>query len=76
MEPGPFEIVKRIRLPKYIADGEYLIDLDLHQPMVQDFFCAPGCMILHIGGYYEQFARSLRLNEGGFIGLESVSHSN
>jgi lipopolysaccharide transport system ATP-binding protein len=71
VKPGQFEIVKQIRLPKYLADGDYIIDLDLHQPMVQDFFCARGCMALHIEGYYEKFARSLRLNEGGFIGLES-----
>ena len=72
IEPGPLEIVKHIRLPKYMADGDYMVDLDLHQPMTQDFFCAPKCMILRIEGYYEQFARSLRLNETGFIGLESI----
>ena len=36
----PFEIIKHIRLPKYLADGDYLLDLDLHQPLIQDYFCS------------------------------------
>ena len=69
--PGLFSIEKRIRLPKYIADGEYLIDLDLHQPMSQDFLRARGCMRLRVEGFYEPYARPLYLSEEGFLGLES-----
>ena len=71
IDPGAFEIRKRISLPKYLADGDYLIDLDLHQPMTQDYFCARNCMRLEIKGFYEQFARPLYLSKEGFIGLES-----
>ena len=71
LKPGPFEIVKRIRLPKYMANGNYIIDLDLYQPSAQDFFCARSCATLHIEGFYDPYARSLILRNEGFIGLES-----
>ncbi len=71
VSPGLFEIEKRIRLPKYIADGEYLVDLELHQPMMQDFFRARSCMRLDIKGFYDQYARPLYLTQEGFCGLES-----
>lgn len=73
IQPGPFEVRKRIRLPKYIADGDYIIDLDLHQPMFQDFFCARRCCYLHIEGFYDEFARPIYLLEEGFLGLETNS---
>ena len=69
--PGPFEIRKHIHLPKYLADGDYIIDLDLHQPMTQDFFQARNCMRLEIKGFYEQYARPLYLAQEGLIGLIS-----
>ena len=71
LSPGPFEIVRRIRLPKYIANGDYLIDLDLNQPLTQDFFRARGCMSLHIEGFYDPYCHPLILRRDGFIGLES-----
>ena len=66
---GPFEIVKHIRLPKYMADGDYLTDLVLQQPYVQDFFVATNCLTLHIDGFYDTFARPMWLNDDGFLGL-------
>ena len=69
--PGPFEICKRIRLPKYFANGDYIIDLDLYQPSTQDFFRARGCLSLHVEGFYDSFARPLLLGINGIIGLES-----
>ncbi len=71
LSPGPFEIVKRIRLPKYIANGDYLIDLGLNQPLTQDFFRAGSCMSLHIEGFYDPYCHPLILRRDGFIGLES-----
>ena len=70
-KPGPFEIVKHIRLPKYLANGNYLIDLDLYQPSTFDFFRARNCANLHIEGFFDPFTRSLILNKEGFVGLES-----
>ena len=69
--PGPFEIVKHIRLPKYLATGNYLVDLFLHQPIIQDFFIAKNCLSLLVEGYYEPFASPMVLNDEGFIGLQS-----
>ena len=69
--PGPFEIAKHIRLPQYMADGEYLVDLHLHQPYTHTFFEANNCLGLHIEGFYDSFAHPIWLGEEGFIGLIS-----
>ncbi len=69
--PGPFEIKKRVKLPKYIADGDYLVDLLLYQPLVQDYLKVRNCTCLRIEGYYDSYARPLDLKVDGFIGLES-----
>lgn len=71
IEPGVFEIAKHIRLPKYMADGDYPVDLHLHQPHVQTFFTALNCQTLHIEGFYDSYAYPMWLNEEGLIGLET-----
>lgn len=73
IQPGEFILERHICLPKYLADGDYLIDLYLHEPYVQDFFRAPSCQALHVEGFYDQYAKTLALSTEGFIGLESVS---
>lgn len=72
IQPGVFTFDRHIRLPKYLADGDYLIDLYLHEPYRQDFFQAENCMKLHIEGFYDQYSKPLVLSSEGFIGLESV----
>ena len=72
IQPGDFTIECHIRLPKFLADGNYLIDINLHEPNVQNFFYAKNCMILHIEGFYNKFAKPIVLSSEGFIGLESV----
>ncbi len=72
VQPGEFTFERHIRLPKYLANGDYLIDLYLHEPYRQDFFEAQNCMTLRIEGFYEQYAKSIVLSSEGFIGLESV----
>lgn len=69
--PGPFTITKHIRLPKYMADGNYTVDLWLHQPTVQDFFEAKNCTTIRIEGFYNQYALPMYLSQEGFLGLES-----
>ena len=69
--PGPFEIRKQIRLPKYMADGEYLVDLFLYHPTVNDYFKVRNCLRLTVEGFYEPYARPFNLNADGFLGLES-----
>jgi lipopolysaccharide transport system ATP-binding protein len=72
IQPGDFTFDRHIRLPKYMADGDYLIDIYLHEPTHQDFFQAQNCQTMHVEGFYDQFAKPLSLSTEGFIGLESV----
>lgn len=70
---GKFTIKKQIILPKYLSSGDYIIDINIHRPMVEWYMRAPHCAELHIDGYQEGFGRALRCNEEGFIGLESIN---
>ena len=72
IQPGDFTIECHIRLPKYIAGGIYDIDLFLHEPRRQDYFQAPNCQVIHVEGFYNQYALPINLSKEGFIGLESV----
>ena len=72
IQPGDFIIERHIRLPKYMADGDYLIDLWLNEPYRQNFFEAKNCQTIHIEGFYDKYARTIRLSIDGFIGLESL----
>ena len=72
IQPGEFTMERHIRLPRYLANGDYLIDLYLHEPYRQDFFKAKNCQSLHVEGFFDQYAKTLILSSEGFIGLESV----
>ena len=70
--PGDFTINSHIRLPKYMADGVYTIDMALYEPNCQVFLKAPNCQTIYIEGFFDQYAHSINLSRDGFIGLESV----
>ena len=72
IQPGEFAIERHIRLPKYMADGVYIIDMALYEPNCQVFFKAPNCQNIHIEGFYDQYAHPINLSRDGFLGLESV----
>lgn len=72
VKPGEFAIERHIRLPRYMANGDYLIDLFLHEPLRQVYFEAHNCHVLHIDGFYDQYANPMILSKEGLIGLESV----
>ena len=72
IQPGEFTMERHIRLPRYLANGDYLIDLYLHEPYRQDFFKAKNCQSLHVEFFFDQYAKTLILSSEGFIGLESV----
>lgn len=76
LQPGDFTVERHIRLPKYIADGNYFIDLHLHEPYRQNFFEASDCQMLHVEGFFDPYARPITLPCEGFLGLESASNSN
>lgn len=71
IQPGDFEIARHIALPQYLADGDFTIDLYLHEPEVQDFLEVRSVQSLHVEGRHDAYARNLRLGADGFIGLES-----
>jgi lipopolysaccharide transport system ATP-binding protein len=72
IQPGDFIIDRHIRLPKYMADGDYTIDMFLCESNRQVFFKANDCQTIHIDGFYDQYARPIKLSKEGFIGLESL----
>ena len=69
---GSFEIHKKIKLPKGIATGDYIVDIKMHHPNIEFLMRAMHCVEMHIEGYQEEYGRSLRLETEGFLGLESV----
>ena len=71
-KPGEFKINKRIKIPTYVSEGNYVIDLYLHQPLVQDLFFAPNCCLLHFEGNYKGMGRPLIGKNDGFFGLETI----
>lgn len=72
IQPGEFTIGRHIRLPKYMADGVYTIDISLYEPNRQVFLKAPDCQVIYIEGFYDQYAHPINLSRDGFIGLESL----
>ena len=72
IKSGKFELGYNIQLPRILGNGNYIIDLYLHHPMVEWFMKAPHCAEIHIDGYQEGFGRALNLKNEGFIGLETI----
>jgi len=72
IKSGTFELEYNIQLPKILSNGDYIIDLYLHHPMVEWYMKAPHCAEIHIDGFQENFGRALNVKEEGFIGLETI----
>ena len=72
IERGPFRIERNIRLPRYLSEGDFIVDLALHHPMVEYQMQAPSCAEIHSEGYHDGFGRALRLGEEGFCGLDTI----
>ena len=70
IKAGQFILEYNIQLPNILSNGNYIIDLYLHHPMVEWFVKAPHCAEIHIDGYQENYGRALNLKTEGFIGLE------
>lgn len=47
---GEFCISKTIELPKFVGEGDYLIDINLHHPNVCWLLKIPDCAKLHFDG--------------------------
>ena len=72
IKKGIFRIERNIRLPKFLSEGDFFVDLYLHHPMVEYQMQAPACAEIHSEGYHEDFGRVLKLGEEGFCGLENI----
>ena len=71
IEKGAFSIERKIRLPKFMSEGDYIVDLYLHHPMMEYQMQAPSCAKIHSEGFHKEFGRALRLGNEGFYGLEA-----
>ncbi len=71
--PGHYRIEKKIRLPRYLATGDYVVDIVLHQPNVCLYMQAPSCALIHMDGGMDDFGQPLICDRDGIIGLESVN---
>lgn len=68
---GTFSIKKRVKIPRFVSQGDYYLDIYLHHPQVQDFFYAPHCADIHFDGSFEHFGNALNGRSYGFFGLEA-----
>ena len=69
---GPYSLRKRILLPKYLAKGDYVIDIVLHQPDVCLYMQAFNCAKIHIEGDKDVIGDALICSRDGFLGLIST----
>ena len=70
-QPGSFRLQKKIHLPKYMAKGDYIIDVVLHQPNVCLYMQALSCGVIHVEGNHDIWGDALISSRDGFMGLES-----
>ena len=70
---GDFRIEKRIKLPRYLGQGEYKVDIAMHEPMVRWLFYAENCVYLHVDGGLDGVGQAMNMRTGGMLGLETVS---
>ena len=69
---GNFSYVRTISLPKFRAQGDYLIDICLHRPSVLDYFYAKDCAIVHVLHSDSINGYPLKLNNEGAFSLMSL----
>lgn len=69
---GYFKIERTIRLPKLLSQGDLIVDISLHHPMVEHQLMLPEAVRLRSEGDMINEGRPLNLNNEGLIALESV----
>ncbi len=69
---GKFKITKKIKLPRFVGRGKYIVDINLHHPMMEWQMRAPGCVSVDFQGNQDGTGLSVHLETGGFLGLETV----
>lgn len=71
---GDFSLHRRIRLPRYMSAGDYVLEFEVNQhsqSSVHRCLWAKRCANVHVEGNFEQFGHPLSARWEGFMGLES-----
>ena len=68
---GNFSFARNIKLPRYMAQGDYLIDVCMHKPNVMDYFYAKDCAVVHVQCSNEVRGLPLKLRGEGAFSMES-----
>ena len=73
ISPGPFEIKKVIKLPKYLYKGNYNVNLAMHQPGVVLYLSVDNVIELQVEGSTGEHGDALFSKYNGFFGFESLN---
>ena len=71
---GKFSLHRKIRLPRYISKGDYVLEFEVNQHnqnSVTRTLWAKRCANIHVDGSTEPFGHPLTARWEGFLGLES-----
>lgn len=69
---GYFKIYREILLPKFLSQGEFNVDINMHQPLVEWQMKIPDAVSLTSNGYIDEFGnRPAHISGEGVISLES-----
>lgn len=69
---GHFEIVRKIKMPKYVNEGDYKISIELVVPNVCFYLYAESAAMISLEGSRNKYGKPLDVKYNGFIGLEKV----
>ena len=71
---GKFSICRKIRLPRYISQGDYVLEFEVNartKANLNRTLWAKRCANIHVDGSTEQFGFPLSARWEGFLGLDS-----
>lgn len=74
---GRFSLHRKIRLPRYISKGDYVLEFEVNQHgqnSVQRCLWAKRCANVHVDGGTDPFGHPMWSRTEGFLGLESYSN--
>ena len=69
---GKFLYSRKISLPRYMAQGDYIIDISMHKPSTMDYFNVRDCAVVHVQSSDCINGRPLKLSKEGAFGLISL----
>lgn len=72
---GKFSLRRRIRLPRYISQGDYVLEFEVNTRSsgnINYLLYAKRCANIHVDGSFEPYGHPMISRWEGFMGLESV----